>query len=347
MATNDFWGRFNQSFVVIFFIWEEVDLKRTRIKLVNDYDDMGINVHNTKSPEELFNEFNLHCKARNLSSATLEYYYFCWKPFKHFIDKESIQLADISVADINSYIMFLREDNTKNDISVSTRVRGIRTILYYFMKQRYINRFEILVPKADKVIKETYTDYELQILLKKPSKDADFTEYRNWVITNFLLATGVRSRTVVNIKNKDVDLDNQFVKLTTTKSKKQQIIPLSHTLCIIIREFMMYRKGQADDYLFCTWWGGQLLPTGLNQAIRGYNLSRGVTKTSIHLYRHTFAKKWILNGGDVFTLQKMLGHSTLEMVRNYVNIYQQDMYNNFNQFNPLESTHGYKSKITK
>lgn len=260
--------------------------------MINDYTVACVNIHAEKDKEELFKEFDLHCKARNLSPKTLEYYYFCWKPFKQFLEKEDITLGNISVNDINAYIIYLREDNTKNDISISTRIRGIRTILYYFMEQNYIQKFKITLPKAEKVIKETYTDSELKVLLKKPNKEADFTEYRNWVITNFLLATGVRSRTLVNIKNRDIDLDNQLVKLSKTKSKKQQIIPLSNTLCKLLSEYMMFRKGEIDDYLFCTWWGSQMLPTGLNQAIREYNLKRGVTKTSIHLYRHTFAKKW-------------------------------------------------------
>lgn len=294
-------------------------MQKTRIRLTHNYANLGINIHDNKNKEELFKEFNLHCKARNLSPKTIEFYYFCWQPFNHFLEEQNIELQDINLTMINAYIVYLREDNTKNDISISTRIRGIRTILYYFMKQSYISSFSITVPKAEKVIKETYTDRELEILLKKPEKNADFTEYRNWVVSNFLLATGVRSRTLVNIRNRDIDLDNQLVKLATTKAKKQQIIPLSNTLCKILSEYIKHRKGELDDYLFCTWWGGQMLPTGLNQAIREYNLRRGVTKTSIHLYRHTFAKKWILNGGDIFTLQKLLGHSSLEMVKNYFN----------------------------
>lgn len=320
-------------------------MKKNRIQYDNIELRQSINMQRERSFDSLFKEFNLHCKARNLSETTLEYYYFCWQPFKVFLEKEEIGLSDINTTIINAYIVYLKEQNNKNSISINTRVRGIRTILYYFMNQGYINSFNIFLPKAEKVIKETYTDEEIKKLLKKPTKDADFTEYRNWVVTNFLLATGIRSKTLVNIRNKDIDLESQLVKLTTTKSKKQQIIPLSFTLCIILKDYMKTRKGEADDYLFCTWWGAQLLPTGLNQAIREYNIRRGVSKTSIHLYRHTFAKKWILNGGDIFILQKILGHSSLEMVRNYVNIYQSDMYNNFNQFNPLETITEYKSKL--
>ena len=61
-----------------------------------------------------------------------------------------------------------------------------------------------------------------------------------------------------------------------------------------------------------------------------------MTKTSVHLFRHTFAKKWILNGGDSFRLQKILGHSTMRMVREYVNMFSNDLKKDFNDYNPLE-----------
>lgn len=67
-----------------------------------------------------------------------------------------------------------------------------------------------------------------------------------------------------------------------------------------------------------------------------YNRSRGVEKTSAHLYRHTFAKKWIMNGGDIFRLQKILGHSDLSVVKEYVQIFGTDLAVDFDKFNPLD-----------
>lgn len=60
-------------------------------------------------------------------------------------------------------------------------------------------------------------------------------------------------------------------------------------------------------------------------------------KTSIHLYRHTFAKKWIMNSGDILRLQKLLGHKSLEMVKEYMAISGADLHKNFDDFNPLSS----------
>ena len=68
-----------------------------------------------------------------------------------------------------------------------------------------------------------------------------------------------------------------------------------------------------------------------------YHKKRGVEKTSAHAYRHTFAKLWILNGGDIFRLQKILGHSSIEMVRNYVEMFSEDLKKDFAVYNPLDN----------
>ncbi|MCL2410456.1 MAG: site-specific integrase [Treponema sp.] len=205
------------------------------------------------------------------------------------------------------------------------------------MKLGYTAPFQISMLRTEKKIKETYTDEELAILLKKPTiSKTTFAEYRNWVIVNYLLATGNRVGTICDLKIKDVDFGAGAIRLSRTKNRNEQIIPISKTLHDVLKGYMKYRKGDGDDYLFCNVNGIRLSENGLKLAIRKYNLKRGVNKTSLHLFRHTFAKKWILNGGDVFRLQKMLGHSSMTIVREYVNMFSDDLKRDFDTFNPLE-----------
>lgn len=71
--------------------------------------------------------------------------------------------------------------------------------------------------------------------------------------------------------------------------------------------------------------------------VRRYNIKRNVNKTSCHLFRHTFAKQWILAGGDMFRLQKILGHSDLTVTKEYVAMFGQDLQMDFERFNPLDN----------
>lgn len=294
-----------------------------------------------KSVKELFKDFIKHCEVKNLSSSTLKYYNECWTEFRKFYTGE-----DINEATINEYILYLRSNPNLNNVSINTRLRGLRTIIYYFIKLGYLDSFKIILPKAEKQLKETYTEQEMKLLLEKPDiNKCEFTEYRNWVIVNYLLSTGNRAKTVVNIKIKDLDFNEGYIKIKYTKNKKQQIIPLSRILSSILQEYLSYRNGESEDYLFCNSYGEQLTVNALGHAIRKYNRRRGVNKTSLHLFRHTFAKHWIMNGGDIFRLQKILGHSSMDIVKEYISIFGEDLMKDFDKYNILESFAYQRKKI--
>ncbi|MFW5988022.1 MAG: tyrosine-type recombinase/integrase [bacterium] len=75
-----------------------------------------------------------------------------------------------------------------------------------------------------------------------------------------------------------------------TQNKKQRVIPLNSRLMQIINEYLQFREGEEQDYLFCIIYGLKLSTSGFNTAITRYNKGRGVDKTSTHLFRYTFAK---------------------------------------------------------
>ena len=205
------------------------------------------------------------------------------------------------------------------------------------MESDYLPAFKIPIPKTDKKIKETYTVNELKTLLKKPNlKDSEFGEYRMWVFSNYLLATGNRISSVLNVKIEDLDFKNNLIQVNKAKNRKAYIIPMSNALSEILQEYLQYRGGESNDYLFCTISGTKAAKKSYQDALSRYNKARGVLKTSAHLYRHTFAKQWILNGGDIFRLQKMLGHSDLTVVKEYVQMFGNDLSIDFDKFNPLD-----------
>ena len=302
---------------------------------------------------ELFDEFIRFKNLQNLSEETIIYYGECYRYFTRFFNENGI-CSDISEDTFYNYIEHIHE--TKPNISpatVNSYLRGVRAILYYGIKKGYIESFQIQLPKMDEIVKKIYTDHEIMLLLKKPDiKKSDFPEYRNWVIINYILGTGNRAGTVINIKIEDLDFDSGNIILKKLKGRKQYYIPISKSLEQILIEYLMYRKGEPTDFLFCNTYGKSLSLSGLEHEIAKYNKKRGVEKTSLHMLRHTFAKQWILNGGDIFRLQKILGHSSLDMVRKYVNMFSDDLRRDFDSFNPLDNylgntTNNEKIKLNK
>ena len=102
-----------------------------------------------------------------------------------------------------------------------------------------------------------------------------------------------------------------------------------------MQEYLKHRGGDWEDYLFCNIYGKQLAKSTMIHTLMEYNRNRGVERTGTHRYRHTFAKKWVLMNGNLVTLQKVLGHSSLQMTQNYINLLVSDMKKDIEEFNVL------------
>ena len=127
-----------------------------------------------------------------------------------------------------------------------------------------------------------------------------------------------------------------------------QVVPLCSLMTSVLRDYMKVRQGKPEEYLFSNQYGEMLTENALRLAIAHYNKSRGVQKTSIHLFRHTFARKYLVDcGGDAFMLQKILGHSTLKMTKHYCAIYDADVARNYDRFSPLAQMNQPKERIRR
>ena len=114
-------------------------------------------------------------------------------------------------------------------------------------------------------------------------------------------------------------------------------MPLSAAIVKILREYIDISALQEEDYLFPEYEGKQLKKRSAEDAIAKYNQSRGVERSGIHLFRHTFAKNYIINGGNPAKLQKLLNHKTIEQTMKYVNLYGNDVAGDLELFNPLDN----------
>lgn len=319
--------------------------------------------------EELF--INEQIGRRN-SPYTIKHYQRTFKKLFEFLTYETLQSQE-ALSDIYKYynadrnnalylhgktlpIATLEMDNIQmkfgdyltdvdlvNEQTVLSYFRDFRAIMYFAMDNGWIDRFKIVIPEREAPIKNCYTKAELDKLLKKPDEN-NFTEYRNWVIINYLLSTGHRIQTIIKLKVGDIDFEEGYINVNTQKNKGVNRIGLIRKMAVILKEYITYYRcdevGEPlyDEVLFCNRYGEPLTDGGLKMSIKSYNEKRGVSKTSIHLFRHTFAKNWIVSGGDIVSLQKMLGHSSLKMVQRYANLYASDVKEKAEDFAILAQT---------
>lgn len=278
----------------------------------------------------------LDCRQRNLREGTIRHYRQSFQRFSRYFD-DDMPLDKVDQDAYNTYVLQLC-DELDNSVSINSYLRDLITVMHFWMDRGYVSRFKMKAIRVDQRAIETYTEEELAVLLKKPDiKKCGFVEYECWAMTNFLFSTGVRQRSLNYIQIKDVDLVNQIVTLRVTKNRKVLIVPLSSTMCSILAEYLKHRQHKSgEEYLFCNAYGEQLCKSTGYKMLYFYNKSRGVQQTGIHRYRHTFARQWVLNGGNVVTLSKILGHSNLNITQNYLNLLVTDLAKQVEEINLLD-----------
>ena len=286
--------------------------------------------------EEGCNKYLEYCRQRNLRQGTINHYRQSYVQFFKFFEPDT-PIEEIDEEAYKRYVLHLRS-TLNNDVSINSYLRDFITTMHYLMNEGYIQSYKMQAIKVDKSHIETYNEQELQLLLKKPNiKKCSFIEYQAWVMTNFLFSTAVRQRSLMYIKVKDIDFDNNVVYVNVTKTRKPLIVPLNQTMVNILREYLKYRNHKTDDdYLFCNVCGQQLVKSTCYHMLYEYNKRRGVETTGIHRYRHTFAKQWILSGGNVVSLSQLLGHSSLEITQNYIHLLVSDVAKQVDELNVLD-----------
>ena len=279
---------------------------------------------------EAFSAFLSYCKFKNLSSSTLSNYKETCSKMVAEIGAETPVNAAITKRNVQAYIMMLKGD-------INTHIARIRVFVYWCFDEYQLPRFRISLIKQEEKYKEPYTREEIRKMLEKPTS-ADFDDWRNWCLVSFFCSTGARIGSAVEVKVKDINFRDKQVILTKSKTKKVQVIPLSDKLAETLKFYIGLWNPAADDYLFPSSRTRDKIDTkALSHSLANYIKRRGIEKTGVHRFRNTFAKEFIVSGGNAFVLQQILGHSSMDMTRRYVKLYSADLAINFDKFCLLDN----------
>ena len=303
----------------------------------------------SKSIKEIFDEFQTRNKIKGLTSKTISYYEVQTKSFFGFLQRHNIdRIHDITTDDIDNYILYLQETH-KNSITVNTILRSVRAFMYFCMGKGYLPTFKIKLGKQENKVVATYSDADIAKLIgKKPNlKAVSFPQHRNYVMICYFLETGNRLSSVINIKVSDVNFGDKYIVLRKTKNRNEQIVPLTQVLLSILPEYIQLWGLSDDSYLFPSQNGTQATINAIESSIARYNKAHGVKITSVHAFRHTYAKNYIVTGGSAFKLQMLLGHSDLSMTRKYVHLFGEDLAKDIDEHSIVERVKPISKRITK
>lgn len=227
------------------------------------------------------------------------------RQFYDFIGE--VSLSNIKLKDGENFILYLLDINSKTSINIKTRV--IKTSLSKAVKLGFLKENPFLELKPLPIDKSTFPQYLNNQQIKKLLEVIKDERYKSLVL--FYLNTGCRRNEALNLKWKDVDLKNRKVYFHITKSRESRIVPINKSLYAVLK--LMHDKNAEDNKKVFDY-----KPDWITHRIKDYFKKIGYESTkSVHALRHTFASHLVMSGVDLYTVQKLLGHSDISITQIY------------------------------
>ena len=284
--------------------------------------------------------FRLRCQAQNLSAGTLIWYGENIKRWYKFLESQGVTLAkDVTPSLIRLSFEAMRERGVGMN-TVARTYGGLRCFFSFLARERMIpeNPFQFVEkPRMEKKLIKPMSLEQVGTLLGA-IKTKRWTDQNLRTIIVLILDTGLRVSELIGIRRDEVDLAGGVLRVMG-KGAKEREVPFGLTAKQTLWSYMA-RRGDVpgQDLLFVNRYGRKICRYWIEKAIR--NLARELNiqgvRVSPHTLRHTFATQYIKNGGDAFSLQKILGHSTLDMVRVYVGLADTDVRQLHRKFSPMD-----------
>ena len=203
-------------------------------------------------------------------------------------------------------------------------------------------------PKPEQREIMPYTRRDLQAMLtacahssnyirpgKRKCKHRRPTADRDRAIILLLVDTGMRASELCDLRIRDLDTANHRVRVMG-KGRKERLLPIAPRTSQAIWRYLVTRETKRDRaFLFATKTERPLERNNLRNTLKRIGQRAGVTGVTLHRFRHTFAIAFLRNNGHIMALQRLLGHSTLDMVTRYLAIAQADIENAHQEASPV------------
>jgi integrase/recombinase XerD len=183
----------------------------------------------------------------------------------------------------------------------------------------------VKMPKVPEVVIPTFSEKEVAKLLAQPNKKTS-EGFRDYCILLTLIDTGIRLSELANLRVEDIDYEQNLFKVMG-KGQRERFVPFGRRVAKALMKYQM--KCRPEPIGTENFWlrrdGRPLLPKRIQKLISAYGKRAGLKRCYAHKLRHTSSVMYLRNGGDVFSLQKKLGHRSLVMTRHYSNLADSDV----------------------
>jgi len=258
----------------------------------------------------------------NVTAATVEWYEYSFK----WLPSE-FPTAD----DLKNVVIRMREKGRKAT-GCNSVIRAVNAYLHWnavgsdvkcspackHLRVRQLREPQIILP--------TLTAAQVSAIVNWKPRQKSYYQRRLHLLALILLDTGCRITEALTLRLTDINMESLLLTLDG-KGRKQRIVPFSFELRKALHRYVTDFKRKPDRLLLAsrdeTMLGRRVILRNMKQLCE--RLGFEPPARTLHAFRHTFAVNYLRKGGSVFHLQKVLGHSTLEMTRRYANLVTADL----------------------
>lgn len=231
-------------------------------------------------------------------------------------------MPDCTIDDIFSFLDYLRQRGNSSN-SINTRYRALRAFFNWCHSQGYCNDifYNVKMPKSTRKAISILSPEEISLILSCVAG-------RNRLIVLLMLECGLRRSEVCALRCDDI-YDNYFI--VRGKGDKERIVPMSDYIRLPIFDFLIKAKCNHQELLL------DVSENAIKMFFQKLKKITGINRLHPHLLRHTFATMYLVNGGDVASLQLILGHELIQTTEVYLHLSQTYAFQGGNRFSPLSN----------
>ncbi|MBV6452005.1 MAG: Tyrosine recombinase XerC [Anaerolineales bacterium] len=288
----------------------------------------------------LVESFLIDRRSQGLSPETIELYTKKLQYFQKYCERQALtQVSQLTSDFIRRYLLELAE--THNPGGVHACFRPLRTMLYWIEEEEIMSEGwknpirKVKAPKLPTDPIEPIQIEEIHQLLKTCQNN--YSGLRDKAMMLGLLDTGARAKEFLNINLEDVDLTTGAVMIRQGKGRKPRMVFMGRKTIRAIRRYLRYRKDNHPA-LWVSIHGERMTYAALRCLLRRRAEQVGMKSIPTpHDFRRAFALVMLRNGVDIFALQKLMGHSDLQILRRYLAQTDQDIHTAHMRGSPVDS----------
>lgn len=295
--------------------------------------------------------YYLHAQARPLSPHTISDYRNTFEKFVGFAGGDT-PVDQIGKHEIEEFMTSLNG----NGLSDKTRLNyliGLSALWTWLLDEDLVQRHvvrQVKPPKPEQPDIQPFSEQDVKLLLASLDRTKPYKRHfqrepcshrtpnglRNRCIIFTFLDTGLRLSELCNLQIRDVDFKNRDVQIKKGKGKKSRTVPISARTAKLLWRYQAGRPeaGELDPF-FAARSGLALSPRSVGLMLQRLGKKAGVRNCHPHRFRHTFAINYLRNGGLELSLQRILGHSDLTMVRRYAKLARADVARDHHSASPV------------